>query len=416
MEVVQIAQISGLFREAGLVVQSCCRQYFSGISISLVIGAIGKAPKVPRGPALRAESTRSREERIMSEKADRSLEVGIIGAGWWAAQTYIPLLRGYPEVGEIAVCRPDPEGLQILAEKLGTNLGFRDAAEMLDTRRLDGVIISSPHVLHAEHALMCIDRGLPVMIEKPMATSAEDARRILTAAERQGTDVMTAYGWNFRPLAAAAHKLMQDGRIGRLQHAVCLTASGTVELFSGELPPRTAGHLFRPPASTWADPARAGGYAWGQLTHALGLFFLVVDDDPTGVFARMRNSDAGVDLCDAAVVELAGGATVSVSGTGVIPRERKKQVDIRLYGDEGVLLLDLERERLEVTRFDGWTHVEQPAPDAGEYGVTELVARFVDLCAGREVINLADAKVGARAVIAIDAMHRSARSGQFEPA
>jgi predicted dehydrogenase len=344
-----------------------------------------------------------------------AMEIGIIGAGWWAAHAYIPLLQVDPRVSAISVCRPDRDGLDTLRSKLAVQHGFEDAAEMLEGRPLAGVIVSSPHVLHAEHALMCIEKRIPVLIEKPMTTSSSDAQRIVAAAAKSQTPVVIAYGWNFRPVAVAALRLARQDWIGNLVHATCTTATATTELFSGLQPPPTRAHLFRPAASTWADPSRAGGYAWGQLTHALGLFFLLVDQAPTGVFARMSLSEAGVDLSDAAVLELDSGASVVISGNGRLPRGRRKQVDIRLFGTEGTLLLDLERERLEATRFDGRAYAEALSEGDGDYGVSELVHGFVDLCAGQPFQNYASEHIGAKAVQVIDAMHRSARSGRFEP-
>lgn len=342
------------------------------------------------------------------------MEIGIIGAGWWAAQTYIPLLQAHRDVTDIAVCRPDEAGLDSIRKSLGVAHTFTDASAMLSERPLAGAIVASPHVLHAEHAGLCIARGLPVLVEKPMTTTSADASALVSAAVKAGVPLVVGYGWNFRPIAAAARRLVAEGRIGELLHASCITATATTELFSGAPPPPTKDHLFRPPASTWADPTRAGGYGWGQLTHALGLFFLLVDRAPTGVFARMGLSKAGVDLCEAAVMELEGGATVAISGTATYVRGRKKQVDIRLHGTEGILLLDLERERLEVARFDGWSCTEALVDGDGQYGVAELLDAFVDLCAGRPVVNMADAQIGRRAVDALDAMYRSAASGAFE--
>ena len=92
------------------------------------------------------------------------------------------------------------------------------------------------------------------------------------------------------------------------------------DLFGGEPMLETRDHLFRPPASTWADPKRSGGYGWGQLTHGLGMLFRLVDLDPVRVFARMGLSPAGVDFYDAAVVEFGNGATMALSGSATVPK------------------------------------------------------------------------------------------------
>lgn len=342
------------------------------------------------------------------------MEIGIIGAGWWAAQAYIPALQKNKKISAVSVCRRGAEGLETLKAEFGLEHGFTDAQELLDQRKLSGVIVSSPHVVHAEHTLMCIARKLPVMIEKPMTSNVADARQVAKAATENQTPAIIAYGWNFRPVAAAARKLIDEGWIGDLVHATCITATATQDLFSGRAPEPTKAHLFQPAASTWSDPARAGGYAWGQLTHALGMFFLLVEQSPRRVFTQMGFSEVGVDLSEAAVMELESGATVAVSGTACLPRGMKKQVDIRLYGTKGILLVDVERERVEATRFDGTRQVVDLAEGDGAYGIEELLAKFVDLCAGDPITNYADQYVGMRAVEAIDCMYRSAKSGKFE--
>ena len=125
--------------------------------------------------------------------------------------------------------------------------------------------------------------------------------------------------------------------------------------------------MFRPPPSTWADPRRAGGYGWGQLVHALGLMFRIADLEPSHVFAAAGKSPAGVDYYDAAVVQFTNGATAAVSGAATVPKHRGFQIDLRLFGSEGMLVLDIERERLEVRRRDGRDTIVEMPPGSGAY-------------------------------------------------
>jgi predicted dehydrogenase len=344
-----------------------------------------------------------------------SIEIGVIGAGWWAAQQYIPLLLRHANVSAVAVTRPDRDGLDALVGRFGLLHTFTDAHEMLAERPLAGVIVSSPHVMHAAHAMMCIGRGLPTLIEKPMTASSADARALVAAAQTRNCPIMVAYGWNYRPIAAKARKLVDAGWVGMLRHGVCHIASATGSLMSGTGHPQAASHLFQPAASTWSDPLRAGGFGWGQLTHALGLLFLLVDLAPTRVFARMGLGPTGADLFDAAVLELDNGATISLSGAAGLSRAHRKQLDIRLFGSDGVMFLDVERPRLDVSRADG--EVLSQSLNAGDedYSVAEVIERFVDLCRGCSVANPATGLIGLRAVEVLDAMHRSASSNQFEP-
>ena len=160
-------------------------------------------------------------------------------------------------------------------------------------------------------------------------------------------------GWNFKSWTDKARALVAAGEIGRIEHVVLQMASALEDLFAGQPMKETEGQMFRPPPSTWADPRRAGGYGWGQLVHALGLMFRIADLEPSRVFAAAGKSPTGVDYYDAAVVQFANGATAAVSGAATVPKHRGFQIDLRLFGSEGMLVLDIERERLEVRRRDG---------------------------------------------------------------
>jgi len=342
------------------------------------------------------------------------MEIGIIGAGWWAAQQYIPLLIRHPAVTGVSVTRPDRDGLDALRERFNLTHLFTDAADMLASRPLRGVIVSSPHVLHAEHALQCIECRLPMLIEKPMTTSARDARIVTARADAARCPVMVAYGWNFRPIATKARRLVDAGWTGSIRHGVLHIASATASLMSGTGHPQAQTHLFRPAASTWSDPNRSGGFGWGQLTHALGLLFLLTDMAPARVFARLGQGPTGADLFDSAILELENGATIVLSGAAALTRAHRKQLDLRLFGTDGSLFLDVERPRLEVARMDGRIHAEPLAPGDEDYVMTDTIDRFVALCAGGVVENPATALIGQRAVEVLDALYRSALSGQFE--
>ena len=142
--------------------------------------------------------------------ANTTIEIGVIGAGWWAAQSHIPVLLRNPFVGQISVSRPDADNLAKLCRQFNLTNGFTDPAEMLASRPLRGVIISSPHTLHAEHARLCIERNLPVLVEKPVATTAADARSVVSLAATQHTEIMIPYGWNFKSFLKTAPALVRQ--------------------------------------------------------------------------------------------------------------------------------------------------------------------------------------------------------------
>ncbi len=345
----------------------------------------------------------------MSTKA----RIGIIGAGWWAVANHIPVLQSLPDCEVVAVNRLGARELRSIQDKFGISRGYEDYRQMLAEVPMDGVVIASPHTLHFEHAKAALEKGCHVIVEKPMTTTAQDARALVAAAARADREIIVAYGWNFKPWTEQARQLAT--RLGKIEHVVLQMANALEDLFAGQPMLETEGAMFRPPASTWADPHKAGGFGWGQLVHPLGLLFRIADLKPEQVYAVTGKSPADVDYYDAAVVRFGGGATGSLSGAATLPKGRPVQIDLRIFGSEGMLLLDIERERLELRRRDGNDEAVALGPGDGGYTCEEPLQVLVDLCLGRKTLNGAPGIVGQRAVEVLDAMYRSAESGRSEP-
>ena len=345
---------------------------------------------------------------------EKRARIAVVGAGWWATEYHLPNLKKRPDdVEVVGVSRLGAAELEVVRQRFQVQFASEDFKEMLDATRPDGVVIASPHVAHFENAAAALKLGAHVLIEKPMTTNAGDARELLRLARESGRQIMIPHGWNFTHYMPKAAEFYAAGRIGALRHVTCQMGSALLDLFGGQPMLETAGHTFRPPASTWADPQRAGGYGWGQLSHALGALFRIIPHRAEEVYAKTGKSPTGADYFDAAVVTLEDGVTCVLSGSAAIPKHVGSHVDIRLYGSEGVLFLDLERERLEVRRMDGVdiVHDFRPGEGALAYSTLEPINRFIDLCMGRDVVNDADGSVGLRTVEVLDAMYRSAANG-----
>jgi predicted dehydrogenase len=344
----------------------------------------------------------------------RRARIGVIGAGWWAAANHLPALKANPDCDIVAVNRLGATELEEIRATFDIALSFEDWREMLESVPMDGVVIASPHPLHHEHAAAALARGCHVVVEKPMTTSAASARDLVARARAAGREIVIPSGWNFKDWTSEARRLVQDGEIGRVEHVVLQMASALDDLFAGLPMKETENERFRPAASTWADPKAAGGYGWGQLCHALGLLFRITDLEPGAVFAMTGQSPAGVDYYDAAVLSFSNGATGCLSGSSTVPKHRGFQIDLRIFGSEGMLLLDIERERLEVRRRDGRDTIIPLQAGDGAYECVAPMTTLVDICLGRRVENASPGVSGMRAVEVLDAMYRSAASGRME--
>jgi predicted dehydrogenase len=340
--------------------------------------------------------------------------IGIVGIGWWAVFMHIPTLQACREAEVVALCDLDAERLRVAGERFGVKGLYHDLDRMLAQERLDGLVVATPHVAHAGPAVAGLEAGCHVLVEKPMATSTQDARAIAQAAERARREVMVPTGLNFTQATARAADWVRAGRIGTLRHVVCQMGSPLDDLMAGRSMAETADHLFRPPASTWADPARAGGYGWGQLSHALAWVAHVTGEGWQSISCLDGKSPSGVDYYDAAMGRMTNGATMSLSGASTVPKHVGMHTDVRLFGTEGMLTFSNLPARLELRRHDGADEAMPMTDLDGLYDGSLPVKAFARLCAGEEVENASDARNGLRVTGALDALYRSAASGRIE--
>jgi predicted dehydrogenase len=347
--------------------------------------------------------------------------IGLIGAGWWASEIQLPFFAARDDVELAGVCRLGRPELELLRARFAIPFATEDYRALL-AQELDGVIVASPHTLHFEHAHAALESGRHVLVEKPMTTRAAEARALIELARIQARQIVVPMGWSFTSYAQEARRLVRAGMLGEVRHVACQMASALGDLMGGQGLQEAADAMFRPPASTWADPAQSGGYGWGQLCHALGLLFTIADLVPRQVYALMGASPSGADYYDAITVRFANGATGAISGSATIPKpggaqhDRSKgyQIDIRIFGTEGMLLLDIERERLVLRREDGQDFELPMAPGDGDYPATAPFPTFISICRGAPAENLAPGEVGLRTVEVLEAAYRSAAAGTVE--
>lgn len=339
--------------------------------------------------------------------------IGVIGIGWWATVNHIPTIQASDEAEVVAICDLNAEHLTRAGDRFGIAARYQDLNAMLATERLDGVMVSTPHIAHTGPAIAALKAGCHVLVEKPMATTAANGRAIAAAARAAGKEVLVPTGMNFTPYTARAAEWVRSGRIGEVRHAVCQMGSALEDLFAGEPMAETTGHMFRPPASTWADPAKAGGYGWGQMSHSLAWLVHVADLTFESIYCMDGKSKSGVDYYDAACARATNGATISLSGSSTTPKHKGLHLDVRIFGTAGMILFDIERPRLSLHRLDGTDESFDISPADADYDGTLPVRVFARLCAGGAAVNASDAECGARVTEALDAMYRSAATGSL---
>ncbi|MEU1971257.1 Gfo/Idh/MocA family oxidoreductase [Microbacterium sp. NPDC019599] len=345
-----------------------------------------------------------------------TVRVGAVGAGWWATSNHFPILAARDDVELVGVCGIGPE-LEAVREQFGFGFATTDYDELL-AQDLDAVVITTPHDLHYPQAVAAVERGLHVLVEKPVTLEAWQGWDLERRVREAGVHFLAPYGWNYKPFTLEAKRLVDEGHVGDVQYVLCHMASPTRGLFAGD-----TNHIRRlwdsqtsgPDPRTWQTPSRGGGYAHGQITHSSALLFWLFDDlRAATVTAKVSTAGAAVDLFDAAVVSFDDGALGTVSGAATLPDGNDYQVDLRVFGSEGVLLLDTERERVSLHRYDGQAWDLDIPPGEGAYECIVPPNRFIDLVAGTSIQNNSDARVAARSIELIDGMLRSSAAGGIE--
>lgn len=153
-----------------------------------------------------------------------SVDIGLIGAGVIGRAHAAILAKLPPEQARFVGIADPSEAAAAFARSLRVP-HFPDAVALLDGTKPGAVIIATPNVLHAPSAHHCIDRGVAVLVEKPLAEDFAAARAIAEHAERANVPLLVGQFRRHNPVLQSARQMIETGKLGRL---VAVAASSTV--------------------------------------------------------------------------------------------------------------------------------------------------------------------------------------------
>lgn len=143
----------------------------------------------------------------------RPLRIGVIGLGR-IGRRHAQLIHAHRLTELAGVADPSTEAREY-AREAGFDL-FETADGLLANARPDGVVVATPNAMHLEHALLCIDAGIPLLLEKPIATIAADGSAIADAGRRTGVPVLVGHHRRHSPILAAARDVIRAGALGEI--------------------------------------------------------------------------------------------------------------------------------------------------------------------------------------------------------
>jgi predicted dehydrogenase len=140
------------------------------------------------------------------------IKLAVVGAGL-VGQRHISTISKHKDVKLVAIVEPNPtEDINSLDVPCFSNL-----KEMFAAISPDGIILSTPTPLHVSQGLECIERSCPVLVEKPLATSAVQAKILTDAAEHASVPLLVGHHRRHNPLIQKAKELIVSGEIGNIR-------------------------------------------------------------------------------------------------------------------------------------------------------------------------------------------------------
>ena len=250
-----------------------------------------------------------------------SLKVAIIGAGnighvhAWAVQNT-------PGLALNAAVDTQPDRLAAFAAEFKIPYTYTSVEELLKSGNLEALVIGVPNALHAPFAIAALKAGIPVMVEKPMATSAAEAEQMAEASQKSGAPLMVGHCWRFDKEVLWLKQQVQAGRLGKII--------------------RTKGygvHVHWGPEGWFTQKKLAGGGALADMgIHAIDTArFLTGDPQPVSVYARLGTFYKEYDVDDTGVILIVwdNGVTSYIESGWWQPHADGPEASTQLYGLSG---------------------------------------------------------------------------------
>ncbi len=143
------------------------------------------------------------------------IKFGVIGAGAIAQRRHLPEVHKHPHGKVVAIADPRVDRVKEIAALYDAE-AYTDHKQMLKEADLDAVVVATPNALHAPQTIDAFEAGNHVLVEKPMATTREDAKKMIAAGEKAGKHLMIGLNQRLDPPHVKAKEILDSGRLGKV--------------------------------------------------------------------------------------------------------------------------------------------------------------------------------------------------------
>jgi phthalate 4,5-cis-dihydrodiol dehydrogenase len=235
------------------------------------------------------------------DKGPPTVHVGIVGLGGGASDM-IPAFVQHPHIALTAAADIDKGQL----EKFHTEFQgatYPSAEALCDNPHVDVVYIATPNQFHVEHALMALEKGKHVLVEKPMTLTLDDADVMIQTAKRHDVQLMVNVKHSFDPHIRQIRAIVQSGELGRLRMLHYWYF---------------ADWLYRPRTAEELNPSLGGGVTWRQGPHQFDILRTIAGGMVRSVRAMtgMWDESRPVVGCHTAFLEFEDGTAATAVYSG----------------------------------------------------------------------------------------------------
>ena len=295
------------------------------------------------------------------------IRIGIIGTGGMA-NWHAKNLSEMKGVKVTAGCDIREDALKAFAEKFGVPSTYTNYRDLLDKEELDGVVNVTPDAVHGDVAIAVLRKGVPLLSEKPMASSLAEAKKMLAVAKKAGVPHMINFSYRNSCGLQRAAEAVASGKIGRIIHVES-------SYLQSWLVSRAWGDWKVSPSMMWRLSTRHGSAGvLGDLgCHIYDLTTLLCGDDIAEIDCRLKTfrkigmksnrfSEYVFDANDSFVstVVLKGGALGTVHSSRWATGQGNS-LRSRVYGDAGAIEVDLDRSYQEYRICTGRQNIDSHA-------------------------------------------------------
>jgi predicted dehydrogenase len=340
-----------------------------------------------------------------------TVKLGVIGCGRIAQVAHFPALEKADGVEVVVVCDPSELVARAVADRYGIGSYAADAAEVFENDEVEAVLIAVPDRFHRELAEAALRAGKHVLVEKPLATTVQEARQLADLQRETGLTLQVGSMKRYDPGLSFASDFVAGGRLGEVRSFHAWYRIGTIRPgVEATLFPRTFAdeEVRQVEAGFKADRAR-----YLLATHGAHIFDTVryvVGEDIGAVTVAHR--DFGRDQTWSILVRLASGALGTIGVVVDVPGDGAEGIEV--FGSEGQLRVDTHFPFFR-RASDVWAYQASEAaamvPVFADTDPYERQAEAFARAVRGETVAKPDARDGLEAVRLIAAVAESAASG-----